>query len=71
MQERNEISAREAAKRLGVGLGHLYQLLWTGKILAHKQNGEWRISKEAVEARLRAVTADHGTVSGETERKSQ
>jgi excisionase family DNA binding protein len=58
MQETNEISAREAAKRLGVGLSHLYQLLWTGKIPAQKRDGAWRIPAEAVEVRLRTKFAD-------------
>jgi excisionase family DNA binding protein len=53
MQETNEISAREAAKRLGVGLGHVYQLLWTGKIPAQKRDGAWRIPSDAIEARLK------------------
>jgi len=54
MQETNEVSAREAAKRLGVGLSHLYQLLWAGKIPAQKRDGAWRISVEAIQARMRA-----------------
>jgi excisionase family DNA binding protein len=62
MQATNEISAREAAKRLGVGLSHLYQLLWTGKISAQKRDGAWRIPGDAIEARLRTKLA------GETER---
>ena len=52
MQEANEISAREAAKRLGVGLSHLYQLLWAGKIPAQKRDGAWLIPSDAVESRL-------------------
>jgi excisionase family DNA binding protein len=52
--EARELSAREAARRLGVGLSHLYQLLWAGKMPGRKENGEWLIPERAVEARLLA-----------------
>jgi excisionase family DNA binding protein len=48
-----EISAIEAARRLGVGLDYLYSLLWTGKLEARKVNGRWRISIEALDQRLK------------------
>jgi excisionase family DNA binding protein len=66
MQVTNEISAREAAKRLGVGLSHVYQLLWAGKIPARKRDGAWCIPGDAVEARLRtklAGDAERGNIS--------
>jgi excisionase family DNA binding protein len=53
MKTTNEISAIEAARRLGVGLDYLYSLLWTGKLEARKVNKQWRVSREAVEARLK------------------
>lgn len=48
-----EISAVEAARKLGVGLGFLYSLVWTGKLQARKINRQWRVSVESVEARLK------------------
>jgi excisionase family DNA binding protein len=48
-----EVSAIEAARRLGVGLDYLYSLLWTGKLQGRKVGKQWRIPAEAVEARLK------------------
>jgi excisionase family DNA binding protein len=53
MAQATEMSAVEAARRLGVGLDYLYSLLWTGKLEARKVNKQWRVSIEAVEARLK------------------
>jgi excisionase family DNA binding protein len=53
MVREKELSAIEAARRLGVGLDYLYSLLWTGKLTARKVGKHWRIPVEAVEARLR------------------
>jgi excisionase family DNA binding protein len=53
MTKTQELSAIEAARRLGVGLDYLYSLLWTGKLQARKAGKQWRIPVEAVEARLR------------------
>lgn len=53
MKQAKEISAIEAARRLGVGLDYLYGLLWTGKLEARKFNKQWRVSVESVEARLK------------------
>jgi excisionase family DNA binding protein len=53
MKQPKEISAIEAARRLGVGLDYLYGLLWTGKLEAHKVNKQWRVSADSVEARLK------------------
>ena len=51
--EPKEITAIEAARRLGVGLGFLYSLVWTGKLRARKINRQWRVSVDSVEARLK------------------
>lgn len=48
-----EVSAIEAARRLGVGLDYLYSLLWTGKLQGRKVGKQWRIPAEAIEARLK------------------
>ena len=53
MNESREMSAREAARRLRVGLDYLNGLLWTGKLEARKVDKRWRISVESVEARLK------------------
>jgi excisionase family DNA binding protein len=48
-----EVSAIEAARRLGVGLDYLYSLLWTGQLAGRKAGKQWRIPVEAVQARLK------------------
>jgi excisionase family DNA binding protein len=48
-----DISVSEAARRLGVALSYVYSLLWAGKLDARKVNRQWRVSIEAVEARLK------------------
>lgn len=53
MRKETEVSAVEAARRLGVGLDYLYSLLWTGKLQGRKVGRRWRIPAEAVEARLK------------------
>jgi excisionase family DNA binding protein len=53
MTKQAEMSAIEAARKLGVGLDYLYSLLWTGKLRGKKVGKHWRIPAEAVEARLK------------------
>jgi hypothetical protein len=36
IDDKQEISAVESARRLGVGLDYLYSLLWTGKLPGRK-----------------------------------
>ncbi len=48
-----ELSAIEAARKLGVGLDYLYSLLWTGKLAGRKVGKRWHIPAEAVEAKLK------------------
>lgn len=48
-----ELSAIQAARKLGVGLDYLYSLLWTGKLQGRKVGKQWRIPAEAIEARLK------------------
>ena len=50
----NEITVAETARQLHVELNYVYSLLWAGKLEARKVNGQWRISSEAVEDRLKA-----------------
>jgi len=51
--EKEELSAVESARRLGIGLDYLYSLLWTGKLAGRKVDKQWRIPVDAVEARLK------------------
>jgi excisionase family DNA binding protein len=53
MTKQEELTAVEAARRLGVGLDYLYSLLWTGKLQGRKIGKQWRIPVEAIEARLK------------------
>lgn len=50
----SEVTPRQAAQRLGTRLDSLYALIWAGKIPAHKKEGRWLISLDAVEQRLKA-----------------
>lgn len=61
MAKSKEMSARAAAVRLGLRLDSLYALIWAGKLEAHKLDGRWRVLASAVDARLRAKEAAHGT----------
>ena len=51
--DKEELSAVESARKLGVGLDYLYSLLWTGKLRGRKVGRQWRIPADAVEARLK------------------
>ena len=52
MARNKEITARKAARRLGLRLDSLYALLWAGKLPGRKKEGRWVIPTAAVEARL-------------------
>lgn len=60
MTQGYEVTAVEAARKLGVALHYLYSLLWTGKLQGRKIGKEWRIPVEAIEARLKAVRVNDG-----------
>jgi excisionase family DNA binding protein len=47
------IGIAEAARRLGVSLKYIYDLVYSGKLPAQKTGRTWRIPASAVEARLR------------------
>ena len=47
------INVREAARRLGISLKAVYDALWAGRLRAEKIDGNWRISVQSVEERLR------------------
>jgi excisionase family DNA binding protein len=53
----NTVSVREAANALGLRIGAIYESLWSGRIAGHLVNGRWRVSKSAVNQRLRERAA--------------
>jgi excisionase family DNA binding protein len=52
---KDEVSAVEAARRLGVGLDYIYSLLWTGKLSGRKVGRVWRVPIQAINERRKAV----------------
>jgi excisionase family DNA binding protein len=50
-----EITAIEAAKKLGIRLDYLYSLIWIGRLAARKDGRKWRVSASSVEARLKQL----------------
>jgi excisionase family DNA binding protein len=52
MKKQLELTPRDVAQKLGLGLDYLYSLLWTGKLQGRKVGKRWLIPAEAVEARL-------------------
>lgn len=57
MANEKELSAVEAARRLGIALHYVYSLLWTGKLSGRKVGRKWRIPARAVEDRLKQRSA--------------
>lgn len=56
-KQEKEISATEAARRLGIRSDYLTMLLRSGKLPSRKQDGMWRVDAAAVEQRLQAREA--------------
>ena len=56
-----EMTPRQAALKLGVGLDSVYALLWSGKLPGRRVEGRWLIAAEAIEHRLNAKEARRGT----------
>jgi excisionase family DNA binding protein len=54
MKESKTMSVRQAALALGVSIQHVYHLIWEESLLSQKIDGQWRVSAEAVESRLKA-----------------
>jgi excisionase family DNA binding protein len=50
-----DVGTAETAHRLGVGLGFVYALIWSGKLPGRKVGGRWLIPTKAIEERLKAV----------------
>jgi excisionase family DNA binding protein len=51
--EKGELTAMEACRRLNVSLDYVYRLLYAGRLAARKVDGTWRISAADVEERVR------------------
>jgi excisionase family DNA binding protein len=49
---KNTISATDAAKRLGVNLNFVYDLMRVGKLRARKRGKQWRVPEQAIRERL-------------------
>lgn len=47
-----EMTVSETARTLGVTLHHVYALIWGGQLAATRIGGKWRITTNAVEARI-------------------
>lgn len=45
-----DLSPRQAANHLGWTIRYIYELIYTNRLEARKQDGLWRISRRAVEA---------------------
>ena len=48
------VSIRDAARRLGVSIRFIRNLVWSGQLQAEKVGKIWQVSSEAVEARRKA-----------------
>lgn len=56
------IGVPAAARKLGVEIKRVYELLYSGRLAgAEKQGGRWQIPSAAIEARLRAREGNHAT----------
>ena len=51
-QKPKTLSVREAAQQLGYTLSYIYGLLACGRLAAEKVGKQWRVSADAVNARL-------------------
>jgi len=49
----NDLSALDAARRLGIDLNRVYVLLRLGRLDGRKVDGEWRVDDQSVEEHLR------------------
>jgi hypothetical protein len=54
MQEKTELTAKAATRRLGISLDALYRLIYAAKLPARKKDDVWLIPADAVEVRRKA-----------------
>jgi len=60
MKRQLELTPREAAQKLGIGLDSVYSLLWSRKLPAKKVDGRWLVKASEVGARLKSKEARRG-----------
>jgi excisionase family DNA binding protein len=48
----DELTAQQAARKLGITMDALYRLIYAGRLVARKESKCWLIPLEAIEARL-------------------
>jgi hypothetical protein len=71
MEERR-VSPSKAARRLGVTLGFVYSMIWSGQLLATKRDRRWWIEEESVARRLKMrerTLSQEGPFIGRTTKK--
>jgi len=61
MQTEPELTVSKAARQLNVTLDAIYRLIYAGKLPARKEQRCWLIPSTAIELRLKAREALHGT----------
>ena len=62
MEIKKFFTVRESARRYGCTIKHLYDLIWSGRLVgARKVGGVWRIPKPVLQAR---VSARRGRANG-------
>ena len=54
MGTKAELSVKQAAQVLRIGLVRVYQLVWAGQLPATRKDGKWWIPIAAVQTRLKA-----------------
>jgi len=63
MKQQSNLSPKETAQRLGIGLDSVYSLVWSGKLAARKVDGRWLVSASDVDTRLKSKEARRGSPS--------
>jgi len=63
LKSTTEMTPRQAALQLGVGLDSVYALLWSGKLPGRRVEGRWLIAAADIDSRLKAKEARRGTFS--------
>ncbi|HTM87483.1 MAG TPA: helix-turn-helix domain-containing protein [Terriglobales bacterium] len=53
----NEITPREAAQELNVGLDRVYRLLYSGKLQARRDEDGWHIPVASIQSRKQSLAA--------------
>jgi hypothetical protein len=54
MDEHARLTPAQFARRAGLSLGYVYQLLWDGRVSADKVDGAWAIPVSELERKLQS-----------------